>query len=93
MRLYRDGYTQEAIGEMFGITKSMVSRITGAKERTARVRAKGVLSTQELMPAHEQVLRKAPKPLQDKMAEVVLTRVESAKLKPKVPTGNQNLEV
>ena len=62
---------------MFGLTKSMISRIAGAKERTDRIKAKGVVTTQALMPTHEEVIRTAPKPLQDKIAEVVLTRVDS----------------
>ena len=58
---------------MFGVTKSLISKILGAKERTARVaKLNNSTSGVELSAAHEQVLRKAPKPLQDKIAEVVL---------------------
>jgi len=64
----RDGYTQEAIGEMFGVDKGQIGYI-GALERTERiVRNAQEPITIELVPGHEQVLRKAPKPLQ-----VVLT--------------------
>ena len=83
VKMYRDGYTQEAIGEMFGIDKGQISRVIGAKERSAKVVSHnnaikseltarimhdayldGVVTTQELKPAHEEVIRKAPKPLQ-----------------------------
>ena len=35
--LYRGGYTQEAIGEMFGVDRGQISKIVGAKERTERI--------------------------------------------------------
>ena len=73
VKMYRDGYTQEAIGEMFGIDKGQISRVIGAKERSAKVVSHNNAIKSELTPAHEQVIRTAPKPLQDKIAEVVLT--------------------
>jgi len=58
---------------MFGVEQGQIGRVIGALERTERV---CVTHNVKLTPAHEQVLRKAPKPLQDKIAEVVLTRDE-----------------
>jgi hypothetical protein len=77
VKMYRGGYTQEAIGEMFGIVQAQIGYIVGAEERVERLSLSD--NSQKLSTAHEQVLRKAPKHLQDKIAEVVLTRVESAK--------------
>ena len=86
-KLYREGWTQKGIAEKFRIDKGQISRVIGAKERSAKVVSHnnaikseltarimhdayldGVVTTQELKPAHEEVIRKAPKPLQ-----VVLT--------------------
>ena len=61
VKLYRDGYTQEAIGEMFGIDKGQISRVIGAKERSAKVVSHNNAIKSELTPAHEQVIRTAPK--------------------------------
>ena len=77
VKLYREGYTQEAIGEMFGIVQAQVGYIVGAEERVERLSLSD--NSQKLSTAHEQVLRKAPKPLQDKIAEVVLTREKTVK--------------
>ena len=60
----------EAIGEMFGIDHGQIGRVIGALERTKRI---CVTHSIPLTPAHEEKIRKAPKPLQDKIAEVVLT--------------------
>ena len=73
VQLYRNGYTQEAIGAMFGVEQGQISRVIGAKERSAKVVSHNNAIKSELTPAHEQVIRTAPKPLQDKIAEVVLT--------------------
>lgn len=49
VKLYRDDYTQEAIGEMFGLHKGDVGRIAGAKERTRKVKEKvGISNSAEL---------------------------------------------
>ncbi|MCZ6680298.1 MAG: ParB N-terminal domain-containing protein [Candidatus Poribacteria bacterium] len=81
VKLYREGYTQEAVGEMFGIDQGNISRVVGALERTERIcvthKEKGIVFNTNLTPAHEEKIRKAPKPLQDKIAEVVLTREDS----------------
>ena len=63
VKLYRDGYTQEAIGQMFGIKHSQISNITGAKERSERVLPG---NKAEITPKHEQVIRQAPKPKQSR---------------------------
>jgi len=80
VKLYKDGFKMEALGEMWGITHQQVSNIVGADERTKSLQP-GCKTKQSLTPKHEQVIRKAPKELQDKVAEVVLTR----KPKPKEP--------
>ena len=76
-KLYREGWTQKGIAEKFRIDKGQISRVIGAKERSAKVVSHNNAIKSELTPAHEQVIRTAPKPLQDKIAEVVLTRVDS----------------
>ena len=61
VKMYRDGYTQEAIGEMFGIDRTLVSKVAGAKERTERIVNNSHSEIRgEITAAHEQVLRKAP---------------------------------
>ena len=60
---------------MFGIVHAQIGYIVGAEARTEKLSVTD--KSQKLSPAHEQVLRKAPKPLQDKIAEVVLTREDS----------------
>ena len=52
--LYRDGYTQEAIGEMFGVKHSQIGFIVGAKERTAKLLPGN--NSVELTPKHERRL-------------------------------------
>ena len=76
-KLYREGWTQKGIAEKFRIDKGQISRVIGAKERSAKVVSHNNAIKSELTPAHEQVIRTAPKPLQDKIAEVVLTREDS----------------
>ena len=54
---------------MFGIDRTLVSKVAGAKNRTERIVNNSHSEIRgEITAAHEQVLRKAPKPLQ-----VVLT--------------------
>ena len=70
--LYKDGFKQEALAQMWGLTQGQVSNIVGADERSNKILPGN--KKQQLTPKHEQVIRRAPEPLQDKVAEVVLTR-------------------
>lgn len=72
VKLYKEGWKQEALGKLWGITKQQISNIVGADARTKKVNP--VDSKQKLTPKHEQIIRRAPEPIQDKIAEVVLTR-------------------
>jgi len=72
VKLYKDGYKQEALGQMWGINKAQVSYIVGAEDRAEKVRPAN--SNQKLTPKHERIIRRAPKEVQDKVAGVVLTR-------------------
>ena len=58
VKMYRGGYTQEAIGEMFGIVQAQIGYIVGAEERVERLSLSD--NSQKLSTANEQVLRKAP---------------------------------
>ena len=59
---------------MFGVEQGQIGYIVGAEERVERLSLSD--NSQKLSTAHEQVLRKAPKPLQDKIAKMVLTRLD-----------------
>ena len=83
VRLYREGWKQEALAQMWGITHQQISNIVGAKTRTEKL-CNRVAKSQigrwyayelpSLTPKHEQIIRRAPQQLQDKVTEVVLTR-------------------
>lgn len=72
VKLYREGWKQEALGELWGMSLGQINYIIGADKRTGKISPgeKGV----KLTPKHEQIIRRAPEPIQDKIAEVVLTR-------------------
>jgi len=75
VRLYKEGWKQEALAKMWGIDQGQISRIVGADERTKKICAGHNLSKlPKLTPKHEQIIRRAPEHLQDSIAEVVLTR-------------------
>ena len=76
VRLYKEGWKQKALAEMWGVSQQQISNVVGAKERTEKIQPGCKI---ELTPKHEQVIRKAPEELQDKIAEVVLTRQSKPK--------------
>lgn len=62
VRLYKEGWKQEALAQMWGITNQQVSNIVGAEKRMERI-SNRVGKTQKLSPKHEQIIRRAPKNL------------------------------
>ena len=73
LRLYREGWKQEALANMWGIDQGQISRIVGAYERTQRI-CTVHKTNQKLTSKHEEIIRRADEHFQDKVAEVVLTR-------------------
>lgn len=59
------------------MSQSQVSFVVGADERTKKI----LPGNKKLSPKHEQIIRKAPEELRDKVAKVILTR----ETKPKEP--------
>lgn len=77
VKLYKDGWKQGALAQMWGIDHGQISRIVGAKERTEKIKEMcpaHISESATLTPKHEQIIRRAPLEKQDKIAEVVLTR-------------------
>ena len=65
------------MGKLWGITKQQISNIVGADVRTQKVNP--VDKKVKLTPKHEQIIRRAPESIQDKIAEAVLTRATKPK--------------
>ena len=59
VKLYKDGWTQEALGQMWNVNHGQISRIIGAKERTERLCESHNLK-EKLLPGHEELIRRAP---------------------------------
>ena len=56
VQLYRNGYTQEAIGAMFGLDQGVITRIVGANDRTKRIKERGIVFNTNLCPGHNVIL-------------------------------------
>ena len=56
VQLYRDGYTQDAIGEMFEVTQGVITRIVGSNDRTKRIKERGIVFNTNLCPGHNVIL-------------------------------------
>ena len=65
--MYKEGFKQEALARMWGMSEGQLSYVIGAEKRTTKI-SPGE-DKQKLTLKHEQVIRRAPEPLQDKVAE------------------------
>lgn len=67
VRLYSEGWKQEALAQMWQISQQQISDIIRADERTERIQF-NCKTTQKLSPTHEHIIRRAPEPFQDDVA-------------------------
>ena len=81
VKLYRDGWTQEALGQMWSVSQQQISNIVGADKRTENLQLT-CKTSEKLLPSHEELIRRAPEPFRDEIAKIVLTR-EGKKGQPK----------
>jgi hypothetical protein len=77
VRLYREGYTQEKLGQMWGYTQPMITIILAAEIRNQQLAQKNINNLYaKVTPSQESIIRQAPVEVQDTIAELVATRVE-----------------